>query len=128
MTTNGKYKTSALGKKEIHLHQKQLLELLQKDKPWLQADLKIANLAIMLNLPSHQLSQVLSEGMSTNFFDLINQYRIEEIKNRLVHPDYSHYSILAIGLDCGFNNKATFNRVFKKMTGMTPSGFVNKVH
>ncbi len=125
---NGKYKTSSLNERQIRIYQKKLLELLEKEKPWLKADLKIADLAALLGTPSHQLSQILNEGMKTNFFDLMNHYRIEEVKRRLLHPDYSHYSILAIALDCGFNNKATFNRVFKKKTGMTPSGFVNNVN
>lgn len=125
---NGKYKTSALTKSQIQACQKQLLDLLEKEKPFLQADLKIADLARLLQIPSHHLSQILSEGLQTNFFDLLNQYRIAEIKRRLVHPDFQHYSILAIALDCGFNNKATFNRVFKKVTGMTPSGFMAQVN
>ena len=126
--TNGKYKTSSLNEQQIKNHQNKLLQILEIEKPWLNADLKIADLAKLLDIPSHQLSQILNEGMKTNFFDLMNQYRIEEVKRRLLHPVYSHYSILAIALDCGFNNKTTFNRVFKKMTGMTPSGFVNSVH
>ena len=126
LSGNGKYKTSALNEQQIQQYQKQLLNILEKEKPWIKSDLKIADLAAIMQIPSHQLSQILSEGMQTNFFDLINHYRIEEIKIRLTHPKYSHYSILAIALDCGFNNKSTFNRVFKKLTGKTPSKFVNE--
>lgn len=124
--SNGKYKTSPLDKEQIQKHQKRLQEILQKKQPYLRPELKIVDLAHLLDIPSHQLSQILSEGLQTNFSDLINKYRIEEVKRRLVHPDFEHYSILAIALDCGFNNKATFNRVFKKFTGMTPTVFVEK--
>ena len=124
---NEKYKTSSLNKPQIQIYQRQVLNLLKEDQLWMQPNLKIADLAKKLNIPPHQLSQILSEGLQTNFFDLINQYRIEEIKRRLVQPAFRHYSILAIALDCGFNNKATFNRVFKKMTGMTPSAFAGNV-
>ncbi len=119
-----KYKTSSLNPQQIHQYQKRLLDLLETDQPWLEPSLKIADLAAQMGIPSHQLSQVLSEGLHTSFFDLIHQYRIAEIKRRLVHPDYQRYSILAIALDCGFNSKATFNRVFKQVTGMTPSAYV----
>lgn len=123
---NSKYRTSPLTKTLITHHKKILLALLEKEKPFLNPTLKVSELAQNVELPSHQLSQVLTEGLNTNFYDLINYYRIEEIKKRLVHPKYRHYSILAIALDCGFNNKTTFNRVFKKYTGKTPSDFVRQ--
>lgn len=125
---NGKYKTSSLDQTQIQLFQARLLEVLEEKQPYLLPDLKIADLANLLHIPSHQLSQILSEGLQASFSDLINQYRIEEVKRRLVHPKFQHFSILAIALDCGFNNKATFNRVFKKATGMTPSGYMESVN
>lgn len=119
-----KYKTSALTTPQIATYQNQLLELMETKQPWLQADLKIGDLAKMLGVPSHQLSQILNEGLQTKFSTLMNHYRVEEVKRRLIHPKYQHYSILAIALDCGFSNKATFNRVFKQLVGLTPSAYM----
>ncbi|MDX1941848.1 MAG: helix-turn-helix transcriptional regulator [Saprospiraceae bacterium] len=120
-----KYRTSPLSSVEIENRKKTLLELLEKEKPYLRAELKISDLAGMMGIPSHHLSQVLNEGMHINFYDLINDYRITEIKKRLKDPKYGHFSILAIALDCGFSNKTSFNRTFKKLTGMTPTEYMN---
>ncbi len=121
---NGKYKTSPLTEKQIANYKKELLVLMEKEKPYLKTALKISDLANMLKLPSHHLSQVLNEGMQTSYYDLINGYRIELAKQKLREEKYRHYSILAIGMECGFANKTTFNRTFKKITGMTPSEYI----
>lgn len=121
---NGKYKTSPLTPGQMEHYQDELLALMKREQPHLDASLKISDLAARLDIPSHYLSQVLNEGMNTNYYDFVNTYRVEAAKRRLKDKNYSHYSILAIGLECGFTNKTTFNRTFKKVTGMTPSEFL----
>ena len=121
---NGKYKTSPLTPEQMEAHQDELLSLMKREQPYLDASLKISGLAERLGIPSHHLSQVLNEGMETNFYDFVNSYRVEAAKRRLKDENYRHYSILAIGLECGFANKTTFNRTFKKMTGLTPSEYM----
>ena len=121
---NGKYKTSPLTPEQMEAHQDELLSLMKREQPHLDASLKISGLAERLGIPSHHLSQVLNEGMETNFYDFVNSYRVEAAKRRLKDKNYRHYSILAIGLECGFANKTTFNRTFKKMTGLTPSEYM----
>ncbi len=59
-----------------------------------------------------------------NFYSYINAFRVEEFKERVVSQKYTHLTILAIALDCGFNSKSTFNRIFKQATGITPNEFV----
>ena len=59
-----------------------------------------------------------------NFNELINTYRIQAVKERLIDPGYSHLSILGIAFESGFNSKATFNRAFKQFTQQTPSEFL----
>lgn len=124
--SNGKYKTSPLTLEQIEACQDSLLDLMKNEKPYLNAELKVSDLAARLDIPSHHLSQVLNEGMATNFYDFVNAYRVEAAKRRLKDKNYHHYSILAIGLECGFTNKTTFNRTFKKMAGQTPSEFVRE--
>lgn len=121
--SNGKYKTSPLSTNQMAGYRQQLIALMASDKPFLEPNLKISDLAAKLNMPSHYLSQVLNEEMQTNFYDFINGYRVKEAGQRLLDKNYRHYSILAIGLDCGFTNKTTFNRTFKKITGLTPSEY-----
>lgn len=84
-------------------------------------DLSLENLAQMLSITPHQLSEFMNERLGTNFRNYINSYRIEEAKKILVTE--SDKNILAICYDVGFNSKSTFNQCFKKYTNKTPSEF-----
>ncbi len=121
---SGKYSTSGLNETKSNEILSKLLTEMELEKPFLQSDLKIDELASQLQVAPHHLSQVINQKLNTNFFKFINQYRVEEAKKLLVDPSFSHYSILGIGLEAGFNNKASFNRTFKKQTGQSPSEFV----
>lgn len=77
-------------------------------------------------IPSHKISQTFTRQMGTSFLDYINQMRILEFDKRLDSGEDKVYNLLSIALSCGFNSKATFNRVFKKFKGVTPSTYVKK--
>lgn len=119
-----KYKTSPLSPEQLEAGRLALLELMDSEKPWLNPELKIADLARHLNMPSHHLSQLLNEAMDTGFYDFVNNYRIREAQRLLLDAHFRHFAIEAVGLESGFANKTTFNRVFKKVTGMTPSAYL----
>jgi len=102
-----------------------LLQYMDSNKPYLKSDLKISELADSLAVPYYQLSQLINDEFLVNFYDFINKYRVEEAK-RLLIEDTNNYKILAIAYEVGFNSKATFNRVFKKFTDLTPSDFKEK--
>ena len=99
--------------------------IFDKDSVWVfkENELRLADLAAYLDVSYHQLSQVINEHYGVNFFELINSYRVEYVKRLLADPNYSHYTIIQIAFEAGFNNKASFNRYFKKEIGMTPSAF-----
>ena len=69
---------------------------------------------------------MINEHMGKNFYTLVNDYRIEEVKRRLQDPEYSNLTILAIAYDSGFNSKSSFNTIFKEKTGMPPSEYLNQ--
>ena len=100
---------------------------MEAEKPYLDADISLPELANKLEIPSHHLSRVINEQLGTNFFDFINQYRIEEVKARINNPEFDKLSLLGIAFDSGFNTKSAFNRVFKKMTGLTPSEYRRQI-
>ena len=102
-----------------------LLHYMQTNQPYLKSDLKISELADSLSVPYYHLSQLINDEFSVNFYDFINKYRIEEAKKLLIE-DNRNFKILAIAYEVGFNSKATFNRVFKKATDLTPSEFKEK--
>jgi AraC-like DNA-binding protein len=98
-----------------------------KEKPYLEPDLSLPVLASRLQIPSHHLSRVINEKLGLNFFDFINKYRVEEVKIKMADPAYDYLSLLGIAFECGFNTKSAFNRVFKKITGMTPSEYKKRL-
>jgi len=118
-----KYSGSRLSDLEAKQLAEQLKKHIESSKTYLNPDLTLSQLATETNMSSHLLSQVINEQFNLNFFDFVNQYRVEEFKKRLGDPNYIHFSILGIAFDCGFNSKSAFNRVFKKITGLTPSQY-----
>ena len=66
-------------------------------------------------------------GAAYFFYDYINQFRVEEVKERLRNPEFKHYSIESIGLDSGFNSKSSFFSIFKKHTSLTPYNYKKQI-
>ncbi len=118
------YKTSSLTSIQKEEITKQLLELMVLSKPHRNQQLKIEDIAEQLKIPTHHLSQVINEVLDKNFYEFINFYRVEEVKQRMEDPTQRYKSLMGIAQDAGFNSKSTFNRVFKEFTGVSPSAFL----
>jgi len=100
-----------------------IIVLMDRDKLYQETELTLQDLANKIQYPSYLVSQAINEGLNKNFYDLINGYRVEEAKRLLVDPKNENYTILSVGFEAGFNSKTTFNTVFKKFTGQTPTEF-----
>lgn len=122
-TIEEKYLRSGLKQEEAEKILQKLLEYMETEKPYLNDELTIQELAAKLNVSKHHLTQILNINLGRNFFTFINEYRIEAVKKRLVDPNYDHLTILGIAYDCGFNSKSSFNGLFKQYTGVTPSEY-----
>ncbi len=85
--------------------------------------LSLNTLAKKLHVSAHFLSQLINEQLGNSFYEMLNSYRIEEVKLRLTDPAEAEIPILTIAYDAGFSTKSSFNRYFKKFTGTTPSQF-----
>jgi len=122
-----KYAGSSLTEAMAQHHANELLRLMRDKKLYLKNDLKLIDLADKLKMPLHHLSQVINDTLQKNFYDFVNEYRVTEFKSQLVNPQYAHLTILAIGLNSGFNSKAAMNAIFKKHTGLSPSQYRNRI-
>ena len=100
-----------------------ILFLMEVEKLYLETELTLQELADRVGAPAYQISQAINEGLNKNFYDLINAYRVDEAKQLLLNPTNSNFTILSVAFEAGFNSKTTFNTVFKKFTGLTPSDF-----
>ena len=106
---------------ELHPWREKLQQLMREEQPWLEPELTLAELAHRLRTNTSLLSHVINSGCGQNFNDFVNSYRVAEAERKLQDPRLGHYSLVGIALESGFNSKSTFNRVFKKLTGRTPS-------
>lgn len=90
-------------------------------------DLTLNKLSKELNLSEGYISQLINSSTNFNFNDFINQLRVNEAKSLLSNPEFDHYTIESIGLECGFNSKSIFYSAFKKFEGKTPAFYKKEV-
>lgn len=124
--TGLKYQKSLLSDEEASRIHENLKSLMEKEKPFTNPDLTLNELSKSLDVHPNLLSQVINSKENKNFYDLINEKRVQEFIRLISEPMNQQYTLLAISFDCGFNSKASFNRNFKKYTGLTPSDFLKR--
>ncbi len=120
---SGRYEKSGLDNTRSQAILGKLQDYMHREQPYLNSKLSLNDLATKMEVSSNHLSQAINENLGKNFFDFVNEYRVEEVKKRLSDPEFSHFTLLGIGLDSGFSSKSSFNHIFKKVTGKTPSEF-----
>ncbi len=117
------YKNSSLTNTDRQKLKKQILAFMEGDKPYLDANLTQADLADKIGISSHHFSEALHYGFQQNFYNFVNSYRVQEAQALMNNTEYQDAKIIAIAFDAGFKSKTSFNRVFKKHTGTTPSEY-----
>lgn len=117
-------KKKLISDEELMKIKKQLEEIMGKQKPYLDSELNLIRLSELLSISTHHLSYVINTGFKKNFFQYVNEYRIEYAK-QLLKDTQSKLSILGIAYESGFNSKTSFNTTFKKLTNQTPSEYKN---
>jgi AraC-like DNA-binding protein len=124
--TADKYKKSSLEETQLTFIFEKVQATLESQKLYLDNNLTLTQLSEAVSIPKHQISQAINSCYTGNFFDLINDYRVESFKQLATRSDKKHLSLLGIAQEAGFNSKASFYSVFKKKTGMTPAEFLDK--
>lgn len=104
-----------------------LLDFLEKKKPYLDEKITLSGLAQNLNMTRNQLSAIINNDLGSSFYNLINKYRVEEVKRLLSDPANDNFTILALAYEAGFSAKSSFHSIFKKFTGLTPSEYRNRL-
>lgn len=119
-----KYKNSQLKSLDLNSVSEKLKTLLEMDKIYREDNINLTELASKIGISNHQLSEYLNQELKVSFFQLIHRYRIGEAKERLLtHPNET---ILSIAYKVGYQSKSSFNDIFKKETGLTPTEFRKK--
>ena len=116
-----KYRKSGLTEEDSADLHMQLKRLMTEEALYKNSGLSIDDLAARLNVLPNHLSQVINQKEMKNFYDFVNAYRVEEFKRLIALQKNHQFTLLSLALDCGFSSKTSFNRCFKKATGLTPS-------
>lgn len=116
-----KYFNSVLSESKKNEIRNMLNDYFVLKRPYLNPELNMSMLAVELKVPKYQITEVLNSSIKKNFFQYVNEYRVEAVKKMLLKK--KEFSIEAIGYECGFNSKSSFFTVFKNITGYTPLQF-----
>ena len=104
------------------------LEQVIKDKSLHhKSRLSLNDLATETGLNTREISRAINQSANCNFCDYINKLRVEDLKERLRTKTEAKISILDMAFDVGFNSKSSFNLIFKRETGTTPTQFIKKL-
>ncbi|WP_169734618.1 helix-turn-helix domain-containing protein [Maribacter antarcticus] len=105
--------------KEEKVLETEIISLIERENLYLEPTSNLENLATRLGKSRHQISKIINVKEDWSFYDLINGYRVKHLQKMLYDPKNSRFTILSLGLESGFNSKATLNRIFKNTTGLT---------
>lgn len=112
--------------RDIDILAKKINTYLEEKEAYLDANLSLDMLAKMMNVPAGKISTAINKGMKKNFFDLINQKRVEKSKS-ILKAKHTTDTIEAIAYEAGFNSRASFYRAFKKFEQLTPKEFLQNL-
>ena len=121
-----KYKNSGLTPALSNELRLDLIQLLNENKIYKENNITLDILSQKLGTTRHNASQIINEHFQINFFELINRFRIEEAKELLERDSFRNLNIISIAYEVGYNNKVTFNKAFKKETGLTPTQYITE--
>lgn len=100
---------------------------IRKQELFTNPKLNLRTLALELGLKEKELSRLINECGKVNFYQFINEYRIEKFKQLVQSSKFQQFSILGLATEAGFSSKSTFYTAFKKLEGMTPKQYEKSI-
>ena len=110
---------------ELRAKGARLKKAMEANQYYQDPELSLSSLAEKLGLHPNELSRVINTAFKKSFNDFINEYRVVEAARKMQDPAYDNITLLGIAFEAGFNSKTTFNRIFKQMTGKSPTEYKN---
>lgn len=108
------------------LHNK-IIHYLNTEKPYQNPDFDLNMLSKLLKTNNSYVSKAINKYGRKRFKDLVNEYRINDIKNEIDNKAYEKYTLKSIYEKSGFTQQSTFNRIFKDATGKNPSDYIESI-
>lgn len=125
--TGDKYRMNKVSPEECKRLYRLLEQEMKRNKPYRNPNLKVADLAVAIGTTSHSLSYLFNQYLEKNYYDYINEYRVEEFKSFILKDEYAKYTLSALAELCGFSSRASFFRAFKRLVGITPNEYIKQV-
>ena len=97
---------------------KRTRQLMEEKQPYLNSDLKLPDVASLLDISPRKLAEYIKEHEDCSFAQFINEYRIEHAKRLL--QEQPEKKLTQVAIESGFANETSFFRTFKSITGTTP--------
>lgn len=116
-----------LSAKECEDLKRRLRAYMKEKRPYINKNLKSADVADALGTSVHALSYLLNKHMNVSFSDFVNEYRVADFCRMAASDRYSQYTLTALSEKCGFGSQASFFRSFKKIEGVTPNEYLRKL-
>jgi TolB-like protein/AraC-like DNA-binding protein len=98
--------------------------LMEEEEMYLNPSLSLRELAESLEIHPNKLSWLINESLEQNFNEYLNGLRLQYFQQQAIDPRNSHYTLLGLAYESGFNSKSVFNAFFKKSTGLTPRAWL----
>ena len=114
-----------MDEKELARLYRQMDEYVKENKPYLNVDLKMSDIATSMGVSPSVLSQVFSLHVKEPYYDYINRYRLEEFKRLIAAGQHKQYTISALSEQCGVK-KTSFFSTIRKVEGTTPTEYIQK--
>lgn len=108
---------------ELMVLEKKLNAIMEQEKPFLDENLSLKSLAELLDVSDKKLSAILNQHLQVSFYDYVNGFKVANVIKKMKDSSYDNYTLLAIAFESGFNSKTSFNRIFKKVTNISPSQY-----
>lgn len=100
--------------------------IMEGERLYLNPSLTLSSLSATAGIPAKRISVALNQYEGSSFSDFVNDYRVREVQSRLLTPENERLTISGIALESGFNSHATFQRVFRSVTGMSPREYMSR--
>ncbi|NMP30853.1 AraC family transcriptional regulator [Thalassotalea sp. M1531] len=117
-------------KAEVAMPPKELgriISAMEQDKLYQQEGITISSFAKHLAIHEYKLRHLINGEMNyRNFNDFLNYYRIKEVTEKLIKPEFIQTPVLTLALESGFRSLSSFNKAFKGTHGITPTEYRKK--
>lgn len=118
-----KYRNTNVSKDMVKSTVHKIEILMEEEQLYKQPSLTLQKFASDLGISPNVLSRIINEHYKLNYNQLLNEYRLEEVKKKISDPAFDKYTILGIAMEAGFNSKSSFNEFFRKRMNMSPNEY-----